>query len=539
MKAGWYKVDISRIQTNVLIIGGGLAGLSAALELKKNGWKVTIVSKGKVGLSGNTIMTRNSIAAVLDEGTDTGTIMEHVEDTLAGGLYLNDQKLVKQLATKAREGINQLEMWGVPFIKQDGQIAVKGSPGHRRRRIVTVEASHLRSTHTAGLAISKPLLESVKESGVKLLNGILITRLLKKNGQVCGACGLDRNHFKAWSFEAQAVILAGGGAGQLYPLTTNAGDVSGDGYAIGHQAGASVRDMEFIQFHPTVTLGPGKEVLSTAPFGDGAVLRNNLGEAFMLRYSPKGDMATRDVMARAIYEEIKSGHGTKRGGVLVDFGAVSQAKMQKEYAPIHSRLNGATTVEVGIAAHFMMGGVVIDEKCQTGIPGLLACGEVVGGLHGANRLAGNALTEAIVFGLEAGHQAMQNLPPEVGSFTPHELETVFKEDGIHLNQDFPKELELTKESITGNVSGDLMLFKKELRSLMGQHVGLVRSEQGLSKAKVRIGEIQRYLENYQAPTYSELLACQQLKLMVKTASLITEAALARKESLGAHNRSED
>jgi fumarate reductase (CoM/CoB) subunit A len=201
VKAGWYKVDISRIQTNVLIIGGGLAGLSAALELKKNGWKVTIVSKGKVGLSGNTIMTRNSIAAVLDEGTDTGTIMEHVEDTLAGGLYLNDQKLVKQLATKAREGINQLEMWGVPFIKQDGQIAVKGSPGHRRRRIVTVEACHLRSTHTAGLAISKPLLESVRESGVKLLNGILITRLLKKNGQVCGACGLDRNHSKAWSFD--------------------------------------------------------------------------------------------------------------------------------------------------------------------------------------------------------------------------------------------------------------------------------------------------------------------------------------------------
>lgn len=532
-------MDISRIQTNVLIIGGGLAGLSAALELRKNGCEVTLVSKGKVGLSGNTIMTRNSIAVVLEESTATGTILEHVEDTLAGGLYINDQKLVKHLATKARAGINQLEIWGVPFIKQDGQIAVKGSPGHRRRRIVTVEASHLRSTHTAGLAISKPLLESAKEAGVNLLNGILITRLLKKDGQVCGACGLDKNHSKGWSFEAKVVILAGGGAGQLYPLTTNAGDVSGDGYAIAHNAGASVRDMEFIQFHPTVTLGPGKEALSTAPFGDGAVLRNNLGEAFMLRYSAKGDMATRDVMARAIYEEIKFGWGTNRGGVFVDFSAVDSKKMHKEYAPIHSRLKGAKTVEVGIAAHFMMGGVVIDEHCQTSIPGLLACGEVVGGLHGANRLAGNALTEAIVFGLEAGHQAMHYLSAEVDSFTIDELEAVFKEDGIQLSQDFPKELELTKENMTGNVSGDLMSFKKELRFVMGQHIGLVRNERGMSKARVRIGEIERFLEDYQASSYTELLASQQLKLMVKTASLITSAALARKESLGAHNRSED
>ncbi len=532
-------MDISRIRTDVLIIGGGLAGLSAALELRKNGWDVTIVSKGKVGLSGNTIMTRNSMAAVLEEGPDTGTIMEHIEDTLVGGAYLNDQNLVKQLAIKAKAGIKQLELWGVPFIKQDGKIAVKGSPGHRRRRIVTVEASHLRSTYTAGLAISKPLLEIVLESGVKLLNGILITRLLKKNGQVCGACGLDRNSSKAWSIEAKAVILAGGGAGQLYPLTTNAGDVSGDGYAIGHQAGAIIRDMEFIQFHPTVTLGPGKEALSTAPFGDGAVLRNNLGEAFMLRYSPKGEMATRDVMARAIYEEIKTGHGTERGGVFVDFSAVSQEKMHKEYAPINSRLKGATTVEVGIAAHFMMGGVVIDERCQTGIPGLLACGEVVGGLHGANRLAGNALTEAIVFGLEAGRQAMQNLPNEVYSLTPEELEIAFTEVGIHINRDFPRELELANERIHGNISGDLMPIKKEIRSLMGEYVGLVRCELGLSKAKVRMGELQDYLENYQALTYFELLACQQLKLMVTTATLIIEAALTRKDSLGAHNRSED
>ncbi|MHB1651337.1 MAG: L-aspartate oxidase [Desulfitobacteriaceae bacterium] len=531
-------MDVSRMQTDALVIGGGLAGLSAALELRRNGWDVIIVSKGKIGLSGNTIMTRNSMAAVLEEGPDSGTIMEHVEDTLSGGAYLNDPKLVRQLATKAREGISQLEMWGVPFIREDGHIAVKGSPGHCRRRLVTVDASHLRSTYTAGLALSMPLLERVKESGAKLLDGILITRLLKKNGQVCGACGLDRNRSLAWAFESRVVILAGGGAGQLYPLTTNAGDVSGDSYALAHQAGATVRDMEFIQFHPTVTLGSGKEVLSTAPFSDGAVLRNSLGEAFMIRYSPQGDMATRDVMARAIYEEIKSGRGTERGGVYVDFGMVPQEKMLREYAPINSRLKGARTVEVGTAAHFMMGGIVIDEGGRTGVPGLLACGEVTGGLHGANRLAGNALTEAVVFGIEAGRQAMLNLPTEVGSLGLEELEVAFTEDGIFLKRNLPAEMEIEKDNI-GKEHGDLLAIKKELRSLMGLHVGLVRSGQGLSMAKVRLGEFQSYLENYQAQSYTALLAYQQLKLMVKTASLITEAAWLRKESLGAHYRSEE
>lgn len=527
-------MDIKRIQTHGLVIGGGLAGLSAAITLRSQGWDVIMVSKGKVGRSGNTILTRNSMAAVMEEGGDYGTIREHIEDTLAGGLYHNDSKLVTQMASKAREGIYQLAKWGVPFIENEGQIAVKGSPGHRRRRIVSVDSSALKSTVTAGLAISEPLLQRAKEAGVKLLDGLLITRLLKKDGRVCGALGLDRHRSQACFFDAQVVILAGGGCGQLYPLTTNAGDVTGDGYALGHQAGATICDMEFIQFHPTVTLGSCKEVLSTAPFNDGAVLRNRLGERFMEHYSPEGEMATRDIMARAVHEEITSGRGTERGGVYVDFSAVPPEKMLKEYAPIHKRLKGTTIIEIGTAAHFMMGGLRIDEQCQTGIPGLLACGEVVGGLHGANRLAGNALTEAVVFGLEAGQNAMDHVPSTVDFLDQKELEGILDEDGIQRIKDVPEMMDLTLNPETEK--GELMALKKELRSQMGLHVGLVRSEQGLSQVKARLNELSNFLKDYQTLNYAELLALQQLKLMLKTALLITEAADLRKDSFGAHYR---
>lgn len=554
---GDFEVDLERVQTDALVIGGGLAGLSAALELRAKGWNVTIVSKGKVGQSGNTIMTRNSMAAVLAEAPKSGTAREHVEDTLAGGVYLNDQKLVWKLAAKAEDGIKSLERWGVPFLRQDGRISSKGSPGHGRERILTVDARHLRSTHNAGLALSLPLLEKAKEAGVTLLNGILITGLLKKDGTVGGAYGLDRGKPQVWFFESRVVILASGGVGQLYPLTTNAGDVSGDGYALGYLAGAKVRDMEFIQFHPTVSMGASKEVLSTAPFSDGAVLRNKLGDAFMTRYSPEGDMATRDVMARAVYEEIRSGRGSEHGGVYVDFSEVPPAKMAREYEPIQRRLNGSTTIEVGTAAHFMMGGIVIDEFGRTGASGLYACGEVTGGVHGANRLAGNALTEAVVFGIEVGRHAGRDLDDALktsaqSSLKLADIEQLLADDGIHLQHDLPWEKDNQAHDLPGADGNEaqeirnsaqagysLEEIKKKLRLLMGLNVGIVRSGSGLSQAMEELSKFQVYLEQYRCHSYTELLAHHQLKLMILTAVLITQAARQRRDSLGAHYRKAD
>lgn len=526
-------MELCRVRTDVLVIGGGLAGLSAALELRTEGWDVLIVSKGKVGRSGNTVMTRNSMAAVIEEGPATGTVREHVEDTLAGGSYINDSNLVETLAEKAGQAIERLVGWGVPFIRENGKIAVKGSPGHRARRLITVDASMLRSTYTAGLALSLPLAKKLEASSTKFVDGLLITGLVSRKGQVCGAVGLSKRGAEAWLIEAKVVILAGGGAGQLYPLTTNAGDVTGDGYVLGHRAGAEVIGLEFIQFHPTVTIGQGKEVMSTAPFGDGAVLRNHLGEAFMGRYSAQGDMATRDVMARAIDAEIKAGRGTERGGVFVDFSKVPEAKMLREYAPIYSRIRGAKSIEVGTAAHFMMGGLVIDRGGHTGIPGLYACGEVAGGVHGANRLAGNALTEAVVFGIEAARQVLHDGIWPVGSLGISEFEEVFRESGVHPGLNLP----ITTEAGDSPLE-ELEAMKKNLRTVMGAQVGLVRSENGLGKAAKAIERLRSELEGYAPADYKALLTWQELKLMAEAASLIAKAARERKDSLGAHYRLE-
>lgn len=519
------------MRTDALVIGGGLAGLSAGLELQRLGWNAVMLSKGKIARSGNTIMTRNSMAAVLEESRETGTIQEHVEDTLVGGVHLNDLTLVETLAENSGPAIRQLQAWGVPFISEKTRILSKGSPGHRARRLVTVDASPIRSTHTAGLALTLPLGRRLEDAGATLLDGIMVIRLLKRDGQVCGAIGLSKGRQEAWVIEARIVILASGGAGQLYPLTTNAGDVTGDGYALGYRAGTTFRDLEFVQFHPTVTIGPVKEVMSTAPFGDGAVLRNKLGEAFMSRYSPKADMATRDVMARAIDAEIKAGRSAEQGGVFLDFSAVPEAKMLREYAPIHSRLKGKTSIEIGTAAHFMMGGIVIDRGGRTGIPGLYACGEVAGGVHGANRLAGNALTEAVVFGIKVARQAVRDGIWQVGSLGNSEYKEIFAESGIRLGADLPI-VEGAGYSSQVEVEG----LKKNLRTVMGAQVGLVRTENGLLDAKDRIERLRAELEGYAPADYKTLLAWQELKFMAEAASLIAKAAWERKESLGAHYR---
>lgn len=258
----------------------------------------------------------------------------------------------------------------------------------------------------------------------------------------------------------------------------------------------------------------------------------------MVRYSPQGDMAARDVMARAVYEEINSGRGSERGGVYVDFSQVPPSKMAREYEPIQRRLNGSTTVEVGTAAHFMMGGIVIDECGRTGVPGLYACGEVTGGVHGANRLAGNALTEAVVFGLAAGRHAGEDLKNALldrpqGSERIHgllewaEIERLLAEDGIFLKQ----------ANLMRNTEGlSLDVIKKEMRTLMGLHVGIVRSGSGLMQAKEKLSQFEAYLKTYSCQEYGDLLALRQLRLILLTAKLITEAAWKRPESLGAHYR---
>ncbi len=518
-------IKITRLNTDILVVGGGLAGLCAALRARERGCGVLLVSKGRAGRSGNTIMARNNMAAVMDRNNEA--LEKHVQDTMAGGACINDRELVSVLARGAREAVLWLVERGVPVRREKGKFLRKGSPGHSEERILTVEWSALGQSRTPGLALTLPLLRRALEQGVELVENLLVADLVVKQNRVVGAYGFQRGRPELVIISCRAVVLACGGAGRLYPLTTNTADVTGDGYALAHQAGAGLRDMEFIQFLPTVTLDPLRMAISSSPFADGAVLRNRYGENFMPRYSPLGCMATRDLMARAVFEEVRAGRGTARGGVFMDFAGVPQGVMQSRYSDILEYLRGRTAVEVAPAAHFTMGGVIIDTACRTTVTGLYACGEVAGGVHGANRLASNALTEAAVFGLLAGDQAAGETGAGAGpGLTEGDIKEIAGDCGM------------ARVSIFGDREEDVF-FKtllRRLRELMGRHAGLLRSRAGLLEARGEMAGLKRKLEGYPVTSYRGLVACHQAGLMLTTASLIVEAAMARQNSIGAHFR---
>lgn len=504
--------------TDVLIIGGGLAGLMAAVEAAGIARKVTMVTKGKAGKSGNTIMSRNGLAAVLEEGCDGDSIELHVKDTMKAGQYINNPDLVRVFAGSASTAINRLVELGVPFLMENGKIMRKGSPGHSRKRFLTADGSSVKSPQTQGLALTLPLAREAARLGVRHVEGVIITDLLKTNDRIAGARAYSKQG-DCRVFRAGTVILACGGAGSLYPVTTNTADVTGDGYALARLAGARLTGMEFVQFHPAVALGKPRMVMSTSPFSDGAVLKNQLGERFMARYSPALEMATRDIMARANYREIKEGRGSAAGGVWMDFSPISDQVMQSKYSDLHRYLGGRKKIEVAPAMHFMMGGVEIDVSCRTGVKGLYAAGEAAGGLHGANRLAGNALTEAAVFGMIAGREAA------VEAMAIHAPPVLAAE-------------QIMPASAGGN-SRNPNEIRKELRRLMGAKIGLIRSGAELKSAIDQISNLMEENAHARVQNWLDLIEYRHVALMLETAMAITRAALGRKESLGAHYRVND
>ena len=526
------KLQLYQISTDVLIIGGGLAGLSAAIEAAGTGLKVSLVSKGKAGRSGNTVMTQNNMAVVWDGLRTNDSVERHIEDTLTGGGNLNQRDIVQVLAREAAEGISWLMEQGVQFQKDGDDLLIKGSPGHSRFRIVRAEGVS-KSSHTLGLALSVPLADRAKALGVEFLDNILIISLLLENGRVCGAIGLLKKEATICIIQAGSVVLAGGGAGGLFQRSTNARDVCGDSYALGYQAGATLRDMEFIQFHPAVTVASPRLVLSTAPFADGAVLRNRLGEAYMSRYSPQADMTTRDVMARANFKEITEGRGMESGSVNVDFSAVPLEIMTKNYQDILTAFQGAAMIEVALAQHFMNGGIAIDPQCRSSVPGLWVCGEAAGGLHGANRLAGNALTEAAVFGRRAGRfAAAEGLHSSSTNWSRPLLEAHLEARlGKWPSQGLESSLQTTTSELEPNIGQDL-------KRSMGLNVGVIRSKKGLKQAKTDLFMIAAQLNTQSLRTYGDLLQYCQQKMMVIASNLIVDAALERTISIGSHYREE-
>ncbi len=505
------------LQTEVLIIGGGLSGLVAAVEARRAGRDVLLVCKRKPGRSGNTILAACNISGVFPGQGDT--VEGFVQDTLWSGKNIADRALVETMAADSGAAIAFMQQLGVRFLEKDGRLHCRLVPGHGHPRTICTERVGI-PVQTAGLSLTLPLLEEAERIGVRFLESTTVVSLSRHAGRVSGAFAADRRR-RLLHIAAGATVLACGGGGRIFANSNNTREMTGDGFALAYQAGAVLRDLEFIQFHPAMGVSPVRVILPTTLFGDGAVLRNRYGERFLLSSVSGGEkVAGRDEMSRAIHHEIEEGRGVG-GGVLLDLAEVSGDLAATRYADLWqllSRKGGdprSHPVTVALAVHFIMGGVIIDRDGATTVPGLLAAGEVVGGVHGANRLGGNALMEALVFGRRAGVAAASDCtePPQLRE-VPRGLQGPTKP--------CPKDT--------------LIEVCDEIRSLLWDGAGVVRSGLLLGQALGRWHAASERLSGWDGA--EDPLAWSQASNMLTVSRLILESALFRCESRGAHYRSD-
>jgi aspartate oxidase len=500
------------IKLDVLVIGGGLAGMMAALAAHSQGRKVAIVSKGPVGRSGNTLVSGAGISSATDEaGNDIETFLN---DLLRSGKGLNNCRLTRKLAAESPLMLHKLEDYGVKLMRQNGSFKKRRPPGHSVPRNIPTDWTGL-SYLNRGLSCMLPLLEKLTELNISVISGVSVFQLIKDGPKVIGAIGLDRNN-KVYTFAADSVILATGGGGYLYAKTNNTRDITGDGLALALDAGCRLQDMEQIQFYPTMMFEPIKVPISNPLFGAGAILRNAGNERFMERYDPAADMATRDNMARAIFSEIQAGRGVN-GCVYMDCTSIPPNQLKELYKDFYQCLLAAKLdptrdyLKVSPCVHYFLGGVVIDEFAATSVPGLYAAGEICGGIHGANRLSGAALMEACVFGWQAGITAACRIDSACNS-----VDRLIREVKI----DTVVEIDLSSEL-------------KTIRNMMWEHVSLMRSENGLQLMSKYIDEVES-----RVGTIGIDRQTIQLENMLSVAKTIVKSALARKESRGAHFRTD-
>lgn len=399
--------------TDVLVIGSGGAGCRAAIEASKQGLDVTIISKGLSFKSGCTTLAEGGYNAAFGYVDEEDSTEAHFKDTLKGGAYLNDTKLVKILVEEAPERLGELESYGAMFDRQEsGKLNQRPFGGQTFRRTCF-------QGDRTGHEMMTALKEEVIRRGIKTIEEMIITKLLTddEDGSIRGACGLSLKTSDFLIFQARSTVLATGGAGWMYPVTSNAMQKTGDGYALAYQVGADLLDMEQVQFHPTGMLYPESRrgvLITEAVRGEGGRLFNSKGERFMKKYDPRGELATRDVVARAIYQEIIEGRGTKRGGVYLDVTHLPREVIEEKLETMLQQFLDIgidireEPMEVAPTAHHFMGGALINEHGETTVKNLFAAGEVAGGVHGANRLGGNALADTQVFGRRAGEAAARN-----------------------------------------------------------------------------------------------------------------------------------
>ena len=516
---------------DVLIIGAGGAGLRAAIEALGHGARVGVVCKSLLGKA-HTVMAEGGIAAAMANVDTADDWRTHFRDTMRGGKFLNNWRMAQIHAQEAPERVRELEQWGALFDRtSSGDILQRAFGGHTYKRLCHVG-------DRTGLEMIRTLQDRGVHLGIDVFMECAITRLLKDGERVSGALGYWRESGRFVVFKAKSIVIATGGIGKAWRITSNSWEYTGDGMALAYDAGAELMDMEFVQFHPTgMVWPPGVQgiLVTEAVRGEGGVLRNKDGERFMERYDPeKMELSTRDVVARAIYTEAREGRGTEHGGAYLDISHKPAEYVKKKLPSMYHQFKELADVditqgpmEVGPTCHYMMGGIRVEaETAQTTLPGLFSAGEAAAGLHGANRLGGNSLSDLLVFGRRAGAAAAQ-----------------------HANQsgaveiDAQQVMEGTREMLEPfeKPGGDSPYqIHRELEETMQNMVGIFRNEDDLNKGLAELQALKERAAQVKVDG-SRLFnpgwhLARDLKAMLTVSEAVALSAQARKESRGAHSR---
>jgi len=565
------KIALERYKYDVLVIGAGGAGLRAAVEARESGLRVAIICKSLFGKA-HTVMAEGGAAASMGNANSNDNWMVHFRDTMRGGKFLNHFRMAELHAKESPDRIWELEMWGALFDRtKEGKISQRNFGGHEYPRLAHVgdrtglELIRTMQQKIVALQQADKREHGDYESHLKVYAELTITEILKEGGKIAGAYGYWRESGSEVLFEAPAVIIATGGVGKTFKITSNSWEGTGDGHALALKAGANLVDMEFLQFHPTGMVWPPsvRGILVTESVrGEGGILTNSNGERFMFKYIPDvfkdkyadneeeadrwyvdqdnnrrpPELLPRDEVARAINTEVKAGRGTEHGGVFLDVSKRISAEIIKKRLPSmwHQfyELAGVDitkeAMEVGPTCHYVMGGVEVepDTAAAVGVPGLFAAGEVAGGMHGSNRLGGNSLSDLLVFGRRAGMGAAayvkQNSNASVSDATvtaaAARIEAPFARSGGENSYSLHAEL----QEVTHNL------------------VGIIRTGTELKEAIEKIAEIRKRSANVAVTGGRKFNPGFHLAFDLDNMLLVAEStaksAISREESRGGHTR---
>ena len=554
--------EYKTFEYDVLVIGAGGAGLRAAIEASSAGLKTGLVCKSLLGKA-HTVMAEGGMAAAMGNVDDRDNWRVHFADTMRGGQYLNNPRMAELHAKEAPDRVRELEAWGAVFDRtKDGRILQRNFGGHRYPRLA----------HTGdrtGLEMIRTLQDHGIHTGMEVHMECTVLDLLTDAGRMAGAFGYDRERGRFMLWKAKAVVMATGGVGRAYKITSNSWEYTGDGQALCYRAGAKLMDMEFLQFHPTGMIWPPSVrgiLVTEAVRGEGGVLRNKDGKRFMFddipdNYKPQtadnedegwryvtGDknarrppeLLTRDHVARCINREVKEGRGSPHGGVFLDIAWIKSKvpngaehikrklpSMYHQFKQLADLDITETPMEIGPTTHYIMGGVKVDADTQmTDVPGLFAAGECAAGLHGANRLGGNSLSDLIVFGQRAGEYAAKYAKENgAGSVNPQQVDAIAREAVAPLNRE------------GGPRPYDIQF---ELQDFMQDLVGIVRTEKDMALALTKLADMKKRAANVSAGGNREYNpgwhTAIDLRNLLTVSEAIALSAIDRKESRGAHFR---